>query len=146
MKIRRILVVCQGNICRSPAAAALLARALPDHEISSAGLGALVDSDMDETMRAVAAEKELECPVHRGRMFSPELARESDLILVMERSQREQIARKHPEFSGKVMLMGQWIGERDIVDPHRRSRKEYEQAFALLEEASHAWAGKLAGE
>ena len=36
----RILVVCTGNICRSPAAEAFLKQRLPERHISSAGLGA----------------------------------------------------------------------------------------------------------
>lgn len=38
-----ILVVCTGNICRSPIAERLLRQLLPDKKIDSAGVGAMVD-------------------------------------------------------------------------------------------------------
>ena len=51
----RILVVCDGNICRSPTVAAMLAAARPDKRISSAGLVGLEGHDMEPTARDVAA-------------------------------------------------------------------------------------------
>lgn len=40
--IESILIVCEGNLCRSPMAAALFAAALPGRAVTSAGLNALV--------------------------------------------------------------------------------------------------------
>ncbi|RYF31398.1 MAG: hypothetical protein EOO38_31605 [Cytophagaceae bacterium] len=40
--MHNVLTVCLGNICRSPMAEGLLAAALPDRAVSSAGLGAMV--------------------------------------------------------------------------------------------------------
>ncbi|MBS0343516.1 MAG: low molecular weight phosphotyrosine protein phosphatase, partial [Proteobacteria bacterium] len=45
--MQRILVLCIGNICRSPLAELLLARELPNRKIWSAGLGALVGEPAD---------------------------------------------------------------------------------------------------
>ena len=143
MEFRSILVLCHGNICRSPLAAALLDQTLPSSEVASAGLGAVVGSDVDPLMREVAEARGLECPRHEARMFTVEQGRASDLILVIERGQRDHIARAFPEVSGKVMLLGHWIGEAEIPDPHRRDRARYEQACTLLEQACSAWAKKL---
>ena len=51
----RILVVCDGNICRSPTVAAMLRDLKPEKVISSAGLVGLVGQDMEATARAVAS-------------------------------------------------------------------------------------------
>lgn len=42
-----ILIVCTGNICRSPIGERLLRRALPNKKIDSAGVGALIDHAAD---------------------------------------------------------------------------------------------------
>ena len=51
----RILVVCDGNICRSPTVAAMLRELKPEKAVSSAGLVGLVGQDMEATARAVAS-------------------------------------------------------------------------------------------
>ena len=50
----RILVLCTGNICRSPVAAAMLAARLPDKRIESAGLGAMEGQGVEPKARALA--------------------------------------------------------------------------------------------
>ncbi len=49
-----ILVICTGNICRSPIGERLLRRLLPSKKINSAGVGALVDHAADESAIRVA--------------------------------------------------------------------------------------------
>ena len=51
-----ILVVCVGNICRSPTAERLLQRYHPELKVESAGLGALVGKGADPTAISIAAE------------------------------------------------------------------------------------------
>lgn len=139
-----ILVVCEGNICRSPTAAALLRRDT-GNRVGSAGIAALTGNDMDPTARAVAEQHGLRCPPHRARMLSVELCSQVDLILVMEHRQREYIGRLAPEVSGKTLLFGKWLEEREIPDPYRRSPEAYEQVYRILEQAAAAWAEKLRG-
>ncbi|WP_446668297.1 arsenate reductase/protein-tyrosine-phosphatase family protein, partial [Klebsiella pneumoniae] len=43
-----ILIVCTGNICRSPIAERILRSLLPEKRIDSAGTGALVDHPADQ--------------------------------------------------------------------------------------------------
>lgn len=138
----RILVVCAGNICRSPAAQFLLER-YTGRQVSSAGLQALVDHDMDSTAREVATAAGLECGTHTARKLTRELCRDADLILVMENSQKEQVSRMAPEASGKTMLLGHWIDKREIPDPYKRHREVYEQVHQLLDQAAQAWAARL---
>ena len=55
--MQNILVLCIGNICRSPIAEALLRQQFPDKTISSAGLGALVGYPADPLSIEVSAEQ-----------------------------------------------------------------------------------------
>ncbi|MCS6787103.1 MAG: low molecular weight protein arginine phosphatase, partial [Thiobacillaceae bacterium] len=83
----RILVVCTGNVCRSPASEALLRqrllRAGSQVEVQSAGVAALVGESADPLIRSRLLALGLDIETHRARQLEPEHARWSDLILVM---------------------------------------------------------------
>ena len=70
--IRHVLVVCVGNICRSPMAEALLRRELRGQEgftVDSAGLGALVGHPASEYSVELMAEIGEDISGHRAREF-----------------------------------------------------------------------------
>jgi protein-tyrosine phosphatase len=62
--IKSILVVCIGNICRSPVAERVLQAALPGITVTSAGLGALVGHSADATATEVAAARGFTLRIH----------------------------------------------------------------------------------
>lgn len=138
-----ILVICEGNICRSPTAAAILMQHCPDRDISSAGLTALIGYEMDEMARQVAAAHGLHCPPHQARLLNAGLCRTADLILVMERRQRDEVMSQFPTGSGKVMLLGHWCGGKDIPDPYRHDRDTFECVYQLIDQAVSAWLPRL---
>lgn len=85
----QILTVCTGNICRSPVAAQLLNRAFPGAvRASSAGLGAVVGSDIDPVMRAVALESGISLDRHVARSVNEQELLAADLVLTMTIDQR----------------------------------------------------------
>lgn len=137
-----VLIVCEGNICRSPVAAALL-RQGTGKQVQSAGVAALVGHDLDPTAREVARRQGVDCPPHQARQLTQEMCSGADLILVMERRQRDYLLRIAPESAGKALLFGKWLDEREIPDPYRRSREAYEQVHRVLNEAAAAWAERL---
>ncbi|HAM77078.1 MAG TPA: protein tyrosine phosphatase [Alcanivorax sp.] len=139
----RILVVCDGNICRSPTVAAMLAAARPDKRISSAGLVGLEGHDMESTAREVAAAHGLECGPHQARKLDRALCQDADLILVMEGRQRDRIIQRFPEVSGKTFLLSHWNGGQDIPDPYRRGREVFERIYPLMRQATDAWMKKF---
>lgn len=140
---RKVLVVCVGNICRSPAGERLLAALKPELQVSSAGIGALVGHPADATMSGVAATAGLSLDQHVARQFTADIGREADLILVMEPGHRTEIVRLAPQLSGKVMLFDQWTGARGIEDPYRRPPEIHRVVFHQIEAAAQAWASKL---
>ena len=139
----RILVVCVGNICRSPLAEHLLQQALPQCQISSAGVAAVVGADMDATARQVASQRGHNVPEHRARQLTPQLCQEADLILVMEAGHRDAVSRIHAPARGKTLLLGQGQTPADIPDPYRRSLAVHDAAQQQIERACAAWAQKL---
>ena len=134
-----ILVVCVGNICRSPIAERMLQRLLPDKNISSAGVGALVDHPVDEVAAKVASEHGLDTSGHIARQLTPDLCKGVDLILAMSEENRDQVYRIAPESRGKVMLIGKWLDDAEIPDPYRQSRRVHGEAYQLLDLATQSW-------
>lgn len=138
-----ILVVCVGNICRSPLGEQLLKKALPGKKISSAGLGALVGKSADPMAVTVATENTISLAGHHAKQLTPELCREYDLILVMEKSHIDAICKMTPEARGKIMLFGHWINQHEIPDPYRKSREAFEFTYRLLNDSAPKWAQAL---
>lgn len=139
----RILVVCVGNICRSPTAEFMLRQALPDLQISSAGLGALSGHDMEATARRVAEARGLVCPKHEARQLTPNLCREADLILVMEARHRDGVAQLSPESRGKIFLLAQGLPQADIPDPYRKPQAVFERVYDHIDTACQRWVSRL---
>ncbi|HBJ0984670.1 TPA: protein tyrosine phosphatase [Escherichia coli] len=138
-----ILVVCTGNICRSPIGERFLRRALPLKKIDSAGTGALVNHAADESAIRIAAQNNLSLEGHRGQQFTSSLGRKYDLILVMEKAHIDQIGRIAPEARGKTMLFGHWLNQKEIPDPYRKSEEAFASVYELIKQAGTLWAEKL---
>jgi protein-tyrosine phosphatase len=142
--IKSILVVCIGNICRSPVAERVLQAALPGITVTSAGLGALVGHSADATATEVAAAHGVSLDGHSARQFTADLGSAHDLILVMETAHRQDVGRLAPQLLGKTMLFDNWVGAKGIDDPYRLSREFHELTFAKIATAGQAWAVRLA--
>ncbi|MGF1740547.1 protein tyrosine phosphatase [Vibrio profundum] len=140
---QKILVVCVGNICRSPSGEYLLKTLLPEKEIASAGIGALVGKPADKMAVAVAKENGVSLDGHMAQQLTETHCREYDLILVMEKGHISAVATIAPQARGKTMLFGQWIGQKEISDPYRQSREAFDHSYHLLEKSAAAWASKL---
>jgi len=138
-----ILLICTGNICRSPIADRILLRAFPQKKITSVGLEALVGYSADATAARVAATMGICLAGHTVRSFDITEANKHALLLVMEQSQLEKISLMAPELRGKVMLLGRWNGNRDIPDPYKKSDAAFESVLNLIALACEQWANKL---
>lgn len=143
---QRILIVCTGNICRSPVAAAMLQSLRPHLTVHSAGLGALVGQPVDAQALRLAEADGLDVDAHEARQLNADLLAQADLVLVMSDGQRQALTKRWPEARGKTLLMGKWLESSkptDIPDPYRKSPEVFEHVHRLLREATRLWADKL---
>lgn len=136
---RHILIVCRGNICRSPFAAALLARHLegcdPEIEVASAGFlnpGRLSPPDA----QATAARWDVDLTSHRSHRLSFSLAQAADLIVVMDATQRTAVHEQFGRTVHDVVVLGDCdprpIATRSIADPFGEGRIAYERSYARI--------------
>jgi protein-tyrosine phosphatase len=138
-----ILMVCVGNICRSPSAEIILKSMLhesgKDIKVHSAGLGALVGKNVDATARQVLEENGFYAGEHKARQIDESIIAEADLILVMEKSHLDHLSDIAPQARGKAFLLGKWIDNTEIPDPYRREKRAFEIAYSLINESISGW-------
>jgi protein-tyrosine phosphatase len=143
--VNTILVVCVGNICRSPVAEGLLKAQLPEKTIWSAGLGALVGHAADPLAQEIAAAHGVDISGHRAQQITSWLCTQADLILVMETAHKRELESLYPFARGKVRCLGDTGNDAlfEVADPYRQGRSAFETAHAAIERGVAHWAGLL---
>lgn len=137
----RILVVCVGNICRSPMAEYLLRHKLKSDKVTveSAGIGALVGKPADPTTLAILAEQGIDAGEHRARQVTEQMLGQTDLILAMELKHLQRLHSMAPQIRGRAFLLGKWEQDKPVPDPYRQQRPAFEHAFKLIDHATTSW-------
>lgn len=141
--MKNILVLCTGNICRSPTGEYLLRKELGEgYNVKSAGLGALVDSPADPTAISVAGRNGLDLTPHRAVQVTMDMLKWADLVLVMEAGQKIELLRKYPWLDGKIFRYGE--NEKiDVPDPYRRSESAFIMAWNFIKKLTPDWVKKI---
>lgn len=143
LSIGSVLIVCMGNICRSPTGEALLRHRSRGLHIESAGIHALVGHRADDRAKILAERHGITLDAHRAKQLTVEQCRENDLILVMEKQHIEHISRLAPEVRGKTMLLGHWLHRTEIADPYKKSTSFYAFVYGQMDQAVERWANVL---
>jgi protein-tyrosine phosphatase len=138
-----ILIVCAGNICRSPVGERLMMKYLPAKKITSAGINALVGQPADATTLVVAKKNGLSLEGHVAKQIDRNLCLSNDLILVMEKKQMDSIYKISAETRGKIMLFGHWNEKIEISDPYNKSLEAHEYVYKVLNICAQKWANVL---
>ncbi len=134
---RTLLVVCYGNICRSPMAAALLDRDLRPLgiDVQSAGF---IGFNRPAPAEAVDAAKRhaVNLSDHRSRPVTVDGVRTADLIVVMDVSQRRQICERFGRRPRDVVVLGDFdpapVEARTIRDPVDQNRDVFDQVYERI--------------
>ena len=136
-----VLVVCAGNICRSPTAEYVLKSKLAGKNVavSSAGLTALEGKPADAQAQQIASAHNIDMSEHQGRQITSNLVANNSVILVMEQRHINDLCARYPQARGKTFLLGKWIGDKEIPDPYRQSQEAFEHVYALIDSACSAW-------
>jgi protein-tyrosine phosphatase len=140
--MKSVLVLCEGNICRSPMAQVLLADALPGVDVRSAGLGALVGRPADEAAQRLVRELGLDLTDHRATQVTDDMCAQAELVLVMEASQRQRLEAYYPQVSGKVFRLGHFV-DQDIPDPYRQGDAMFRLSLQLIRQGVDDWRTRI---
>lgn len=148
----QILVVCTGNTCRSPLAAAILQKGferegLVEIEVTSAGTGAWEGAPASEGTYLVGLEHGLDLSAHRARLLTKKLVEESDLILAMSRPHLARV--RELGGGGRAHLIGEYAGmtgdHAEVPDPYGGELEEYRATLRTLEALAPAVIARATG-
>ena len=136
----RIVMVCTGNICRSPMAEWLLKHLLPASlescvSVSSAGTSALHGHQAADHAVTAMAQLGIDIRNHRARQLNSNTVQRADLILAMENSHLQIIARASTWSKTQARLLTEFGPPNrtpDIEDPYGKSLKAYQACLATL--------------
>lgn len=143
--INHLLVICLGNICRSPMAEVLLKKALPNKTISSAGLTGITEGWMaDPSSIRVMNDHHMDLSLHRAKPLTADLLKDVDLVLTMELEQIKTIETRFPETKGKVMRLGHYLNC-DIPDPFNHSLEVFYKTYDLINKSIESFVSKHPG-
>ena len=128
-QLKKVLVVCTGNTCRSPMAEGWLNHKLADKGwiAESAGVaawgGGCASPEAIEVMREIG----IDIAPHRHRSLTRALVNEAAIILAMTDGHRREIERRFPKAAGKTFLVKSFgaAPAEDVADPFGASADVY---------------------
>ncbi len=149
--MKRVCLVCLGNICRSPMAEVVLRRTFAEHGldvvVDSAGTGDWhVGNPMDERALATLAEHGYDGSAHRVRQFDRAWFAERDLVLVMDRENLRDIRRIAPP-DADVRLLRSFDPTApegaEVPDPYYGGPEGFVEVLHMIEAAAEGLAKHL---
>lgn len=146
----KVLMVCLGNICRSPLAEGILESKVDSESVfvDSAGTGGYhIGNPPDPRSIAVAQKYGLDIEKQRCRKFDPSDFGKFDVIYAMDQSNYDNIVAlaQSDSDAGKVNLLLEEtdLPEREIPDPYYDEKDGFEHVYRLIDQACEAIAAKL---
>ena len=147
----KILMVCLGNICRSPLAEGILASKLPKDkfQVESAGTGSWhIGHKPDERSIAIAKKNKLDISEQKGRQFTTSDFETFDYIYVMDNSNYWDVVQlvENKTQTEKVQLILNELFPNenvDVPDPYFGLPNGFESVYKMLDEACDVLAKKL---
>jgi len=131
---RRILIVCQGNIIRSPFAAQLVADALRERgwpSVLSAGLAAVPGRPPHPTAALIATTQRVDLSTHAASALAADVVAASDIIFVMDVAQLVALHERFPAARGRAFLLTSLAADAplEITDPVDGDEARFRSCF-----------------
>jgi protein-tyrosine phosphatase len=139
----RVLMICLGNICRSPMAEAVLAHLAPDWQVDSAGTGDWHVGDPPDQRTTTELSHHGIVRRHLGRQVQPADFRRYDLILAMDRQNLRNLQALAPSDStARVCLLGAFDpqGDSEVPDPYYDGPEAFAAIYTQIDRCCRALA------
>jgi protein-tyrosine phosphatase len=139
--MRRVEIVCTGNICRSPIGevvlrAKLAEAGIDDVVVTSSGTGGWhVGDPMDPRAAAVLRRRGYDGSAHRAQQFRAGWFAERDLVLAMDSGHLAALTQR----GGEVQL----FADVDVPDPYYGEDDGFEDVLDQIEKAADQWVDRL---
>ncbi|SFN56502.1 protein-tyrosine phosphatase [Algoriella xinjiangensis] len=139
----KILMVCLGNICRSPLAEGILQAKVGDkHLVDSAGTGDWhVGEQPDRRSVSVAKMHGVDISDQRAMHFNPIFFEEFDLIFAMDKQNSidlQKLARNEEEQNKVKLILKEGLGvAHNVPDPYYDNEDAFEHVYQLLDDATN---------
>ena len=149
--VSRVLVLCKGNICRSPFAAELLTKRATDRhiplEVRSAGLDITPGHDAHPYAKTISREYAVDLDLHRTTPVTIDLVWWADLVLVMEPEHVVQLRAFTREGRSKTFLLGHFASRAATVirDPYAGTPEDFRRCYAIIDNACEGFLSLIAG-
>lgn len=103
----KVMFVCTGNICRSPMGELMFPHFFsdPDLQVDSAGTQGLINHEIDPSSGKLMERDGIDASRFRSKRLTPQLARESDLIICFTKHQQRQIVSIAPTVSRRTITL-----------------------------------------
>lgn len=128
--MRRIVMVCTGNTCRSPMAEVMLKAMLPGAQVSSAGVAAVDGMPASSGAMQEMARRGLSLAGHRSHMLSAEDA-EGSLLLCMTQGHLRMVKYAFPGAQADTLLHFAGLAG-DVADPYGGGAEEYRETADMI--------------
>lgn len=129
--------VCQGNICRSPFAAALLRSRVPEDDIGVSSAGMISRPGRRTPAHGVDAARRhgVDLISHRSVWLTQEAAQAASLLVVFDDINRNSILDRYPDLKVPIVRLGDLAGTGAIPDPVDGDLTEFERVYERIAEA-----------
>lgn len=143
-----ILLMCTGNVCRSPMAEALMRHHLAERGVKarvlSRGFGA--PAGREPHPFALNTARDFGVPIpddKRAAQVNPIDLTVATIVLVMDAGHRRLAQQRYPAAGGKTFLLRHWLDGQDIPDPLHEPEEVFRQQWPLIDDGCTSWIDHL---
>ena len=145
-QVKSVLVVCKGNICRSPLAEAYLkhgfAQCGQNVAVGSAGLETSLGKPAHNFAQLVGRSAGIPLDEHVTKPLLKEHVEHADLIVAMEHAHYHRLQKLYPHCRGKIFLLRQFADRYElhnttveIADPYSGTLGDFQECFSIIRQS-----------
>ena len=144
--MRRVEVVCTGNICRSPIGEVVLRAKLADAGVddivvtSSGTSGWHIGDPMDSRAAAALARRGYDGSAHRAQEFRSRWFADRDLVLAMDSGHLSALLRRGGD---DLAVPVELFADLDVPDPYYGDDAGFDDVLDQIEKAADLWVDRL---